>query len=265
MVTNRPEYNYDDDDDDASKYKEYREKYSVWDSLRPYKVDSLKMADKKFCMLLNSAVIEVKNEGGSNDELEEYVGKYISKKEELILKRNRRVVGGCSMDNSPRIHALNIAKLSAETINWEVFLRAHLDIMNDKFQRMSDGSYALGGRKTYLKELEVLDIYTNDLLLGISLRFENAAENHYWGSISRIGRALTDTKDKTIIEDKMLEIISDNTLDDYNRVLIYYLFLNYNNYLTNDQEQLNNNKKLRLAVSQMPNYLSSKIVIKDKE
>ena len=50
------------------------------------------------------------------------------------------------MDNSPRIHALNIAKLSAETINWEVFLRAHLDIMKDKFERMSDGSYAFGGR-----------------------------------------------------------------------------------------------------------------------
>lgn len=266
IVTNRPEYNYhDDDDNDGSKYKEYREKYSIWDSLRPYKVDSLKMADKKFWMLLNSAVIEVKNEGGSNDELEVYVGKYISKKEELILKRNRRVVGGCSMDNSPRIHALNIAKLSAETINWEVFLRAHLDIMNDKFERMSDGSYAFGGRKTYLKELEVLDIYTNDLLLGISLRFENAAENHYWGSISRIGRSFADTKDKTIIENKMLEIIADNTLDDYNRVLIYYLFLNYNRYLTDEQDQLNNNKKLRLAVAQMPNYLSSKIVIKDNE
>jgi hypothetical protein len=63
----------------------------------------------------------------------------------------------------------------------------------------------------------------------------------------------------------MIEIIADNTLDDYNRVLIYYLFLNYNRYLTDEQEQLNNNKKLRLAVAQMPNYLSSKIVIKDKE
>jgi hypothetical protein len=95
--------------------------------------------------------------------------------------------------------------------------------------------------------------------------FENAAENHYWGSISRIGRALTDTKDKTIIENKMLEIIADNTLDDYNRVLIYYLFFNYNNYLTDEQEQLNNNKKLRLAIAQMPAYLSSKIEVKDEK
>ncbi|MFZ4796210.1 MAG: hypothetical protein ACOYMA_01865 [Bacteroidia bacterium] len=261
-TTNRPEFIYDDDNE--SKYKEFHIKYSLWDSLRPFKVDSLKNADKKFCVLLNNALIEVKNEGGSNDELEEYVGNYISKKEELFLKRNRRVVGGCSMDNSPRIHALNIAKLSAETVNWEVFLRAHLDIMNDKFERVSDGSYAYGARQTYLKELEVLDIYTNDLLLGISLRFENAAENHYWGSISRIGRALSDTKEPTIIENKMLEIVADNTLDDYNRVLIYYLFLNYNNYISDEQKQIENSKKLQNAVSQLPRYLASKIELKDQ-
>lgn len=90
-------------------------------------------------------------------DFEEYVSCYKSPKVALELKRSRIVVGGCSQDMSPRVHAMNIALLSAETINWEIFLRSHLDIMNDNFERMSDGSYAWAGRKTYIKELEVLD------------------------------------------------------------------------------------------------------------
>jgi hypothetical protein len=61
----------------------------------------------------------------SNDTFEEYVARYVSAAEALELKRNRRVIGGCSMDNSPRIHAQNIAILSAETTKWEIFLRSH--------------------------------------------------------------------------------------------------------------------------------------------
>jgi len=76
------------------------------------------------------------------------------------------------MDSSPRYHELSIAELAEETVNWEIFLRSHLDIMNDNFNRMSDGSYAWAGRKTYIKELEILYINVLDLVLGISIRIE---------------------------------------------------------------------------------------------
>ncbi len=49
------------------------------------------------------------------------------------------------------------------------------------FDRMSDGSYAYAGRKTYLKELEELNLDVVDLILGLSLRAENMAEKHYVG------------------------------------------------------------------------------------
>ena len=106
----------------------------------------------------------------------------IKEKENLLEKmRSTRVIGSCSMDNSPRDQAVNIVLLSAETVNWGVFLKSHLDIMNDRFDRMSDGSYAWGQRETYIKELEELDINVIDLLIGISLRVENSAQNHYNG------------------------------------------------------------------------------------
>jgi hypothetical protein len=258
--TNRPEYEGEFNEND---YKIYLSKYRTWDSLSTSRLDSLKRADPQFDKLFAEAVKYALDNGGGNDEFEAYVAKYYSKKTALLMKRNRRVIGGCSMDDSPRIHALNIAMLAAETVNWQIFLRSHLDIMNDRFERVSDGSYAWGRRKTYIKELEVLDINVMDLLLGICLRIENPSENHYYGSIGRIGRALSETNNSIEIESKMLQMISDNKLDDYNRILIYYLFVNYNYNLDDKAKQTKNKDKLGVAIKTLPEYLASRITIQN--
>jgi hypothetical protein len=185
-----------------------------------------------------------------------------NKKEGLLDKlRSTQVIGSCSMDNSPRVHAVNIALLSAETLNWKIFLRSHLDILNDNFQRMSDGSYAWEGRKTYIKELEVLDINVPDLVFGIALRVENPAKNHYYGSISRLGRAISESNNKQQIEDSILAMIKDEQLDAYNRILNYFLFLNYNHYTQSKPEKIANRKKLENAIATLPNYLKDKIML----
>ncbi|HNH61544.1 MAG TPA: hypothetical protein PLS80_16025, partial [Cyclobacteriaceae bacterium] len=132
-----------------------------------------------------------------------------------------------SQDMSPRYHAMNICQLAAQTAQWDIFLRSHLDIMNDRFRRMSDGSYAQAGRKTYLKELEELHIPAVDLLLGTTLRVSNVNENHYWGAINRTGRSLADANDKDELENCMITMMQDNNLDLYNRLLIAFLCDNY--------------------------------------
>lgn len=183
-----------------------------------------------------------------------------NKKKNLLEKlRGTKVYGTCSMDSSPRIHALNIAVLSAETINWEIFLRSHLDIMNDKFERVTDGSYAQKSRKTYIKEIESLNINVSDLIFGILLRVENSAENHYYGRINRLGRALSETDYKNEIEIGILSMIKDSNLDDYNRILSYYLFLNYNHHIDNKSIKELNKVKLKAAVNTLPEYVKSKI------
>jgi len=260
--TNKPEYDSKNDDDDD--YEAYYKKYKIWDSVKYTIIDTKLIKEEKFNKLLKEATEEAISKGGSYDEFEEYVGKYYSPKTALELKRGRIVVGGCSMDNSPRIHAMNIAILSAEALNWETFVRAHLDIMNDRFERMSDGSYAWGKRNTYIKELEELDINVTDLLLGISLRIENPSKNHYFGSIGRIGRALSESKNANEIEIKMLEMIKDSTLDDYNRILMYYLYVNYNYYVIDENEKKENEKQLNATVNLMPDYIKEKIRKKEK-
>jgi hypothetical protein len=220
---------------------------------------------QKFKNLLAVAVKEVlKNNIITNDAFEYYTAEYYSEKDALTMKRNRMVIGGCSMDNSPRIHAMKIAVLSARSTSWEIFLRAHLDIMNDRFERVSDGSYAWGARETYIREIEELNIDVQELILGICLRISNPSQNHYFGNIGRLGRALAETKNRADLENKILSMIQDPELDDYNRLLMHYLFLNYTYYLPNKDDRMHNLDKLESADKYLPEYLRVGIKINRK-
>jgi len=119
-----------------NEFEIYRTKIGEWESLRLTRLDSLSTNDLNFMPLLKDALAEAKDLANSDDEFEEFVARYVSKNDALQLKRNRRVVGGCSMDSSPRYHAFNIALLSAETTKWDVFLKSHLNIMNVRFNRV---------------------------------------------------------------------------------------------------------------------------------
>lgn len=183
-------------------------------------------------------------------------------KEKLLDKmRTSEAVGSCSQDFSPRIQGVSMALLSAETAHWEIFLRSHLDIMNDRFERVSDASYAWKDRQTYIKELEELDINVPDLLLGIYFRIDNAEKNHYYGDIRRLARAISESKDRALFLTKILSMIEDEKLDDYNRVLAYFLYINCNYYTKSKTEKKFNNAKVINAVKRLPKYLSDNIKV----
>jgi hypothetical protein len=204
-----------------------------------------------FEQYLKELVATAVRENQSSEMIEEYLAPYLSPAQMLELKRRRQVVGSCSMDNSPREHALEIAKLSAETAKWEIFLRSHLDVLNDRFSRVSDGSYAWEGRATYFAELEALDIEALELLLGITLRAENSANGHYYGSVDRVGKALAETSDNGAVETKLLKMIADKKLDTYNRVLLYFTFLHYNHRLKNVERKAQNKEKLKATLEKL--------------
>lgn len=183
-----------------------------------------------------------------------------SKQEKILDElRGTKVVGMCSMDDSPRNHAKDIALISAETAKWEVFLKAHLDIMNDRFERVTDGSYAYGRRLTYIKELEELNINVIDLLLGISLRIDNAAENHYYGSINRLGRAIAETKNRALFEKEMIEGVSNTNLDMYNRILFFFLYDNYVYHLKDEVTKKASQDSLNEVTETLPASFTKKI------
>lgn len=250
-------YGVDPDAEDAN--------WGYIDSIKKRYIKDTLSQQPKFKNLLKNAVAEaIENNLQVSYDFEYYTAEYYSKRDALTMKRNKIVVGSCSQDDGPRIHAMSIAVLSAESTSWEVFLRAHLDIMNDRFERVSDGSYAWGKRNTYIREIEELDIDMQELILGISLRLSNPSENHYYGSIGRLGRALAETKDRLKLEETILDMIQNQKLDDYNRLLMHYLFLNYTYYLPEISERKLNLEKLALADKTLPDYIQSKIKIDKK-
>jgi len=227
----KPEYDEYKLKNGENDFRKYHKAYQAYESKKKEHIVTYLCEDAQFLKLLNEVYEEALEHRNSTYEIETYVATYLSKAKALELKRNRVVVGNCSMDNSPRLHAMDISQLSAESYNWDVFLRAHLNIMNDRFERVSDGSYAWQQRHTYIKELEVLNINVPDLLLGMSLRVSNPSKNHYYGNISRLGRAIAESENLTTFEDMIIKAIGDPTLDDYNRLLMYYLYGNLRYHL----------------------------------
>lgn len=250
-----PDYEKLNEHNMDSAYSAYYTRYERWDSLRLVELDRKMNTSTYWRDLLTTAADEAIATGNSDAQFEFYVSRYLSKETALKLMRNRRVIGNCSQDQSPRYHAMNICQLAAETTKWDIFLRSHLDIMNDRFERQSDGSYAWAGRKTYLKELEALDIPAIHLLIGTSLRVSNVSDNHYWSSIGRTGRALADASDKDQLEARLVTMISDDKLDPYNRLLMAYLFSNYIHHLDDESRRNSSQQKLQNAVQTMPPYV----------
>lgn len=140
-------------------------------------------------------------------------------------------------------------------------MRAHLDVMNDYFRRTTDGSYAYGERKTYIKELEELELDIPSLLLGISLRMENPSKNHYYGNINRVGRALSEAKDKEQIESLMCDMIKDNSLDDLNRIISFFLYKNYLYHLETGKKKTASVNRLKIATQSLPHYIYRHITL----
>jgi hypothetical protein len=238
--------------DAGSVYDTYFTKYHRWDSLRMIDLDTRINSSPYWKNFLKEAVDEGTKTGNSDERLELYARRYLDGKYILKAMRSHIVVGNCSMDQSPRYHAMNICKFAAETAQWDIFLRSHLDIMNDRFERVSDGSYAWDRRNTYLKELEQLDINAVDLLLGTALRVNKVSDHHYFGSIGRLGRALANTEDKDALEKRLLSIMQYENLDLFNRLLITYLFDNYSYNLEDASRKEASKKKLTDAIQHMP-------------
>lgn len=175
----------------------------------------------------DQVVKEAIKTGSSSYQLEFFMEKGGDPAQVLLLKRSRRVVGYCSYDTSPRSHGRDIAVWAARAHDWPSFIRSHLNIMNDAFERMA---YSYMGQLrfgTYLRELEALGMPSADLLIGSIFRVQGTARLHYMGASTRIGRAFVETKDRDLFENTVLEMLKDAELDDYNRTMLWMALSEY--------------------------------------
>jgi hypothetical protein len=214
--------------------------------------------DNLFRNLLSKTIDDYVDNKTPQHDLESLASQLEMHDKALLMKRCYRVMGSCSQDSRPREHARDIAVLAAQAHSWDIFLRAHLDIMNDRFARASDGSYAWGERKTYLKELEELILNIVDLMLGLTLRAQNVADNHYYGTIWRMGWALTESKEKALFEEKAVLMMKDDALDEFNRGLIFLLYKTYISHL-DEKEATQKREELNETLSSFPLFIQHSI------
>jgi hypothetical protein len=237
-----------------------QKKFDHWYSIRWRIMDSLKAHDPTFTKLLLAAYRDTSLLEYSTSEYADYIGRYCSRYAELEIRRQSCMLSGF-LYNNPNckdIPSLKIAKLAAETGNWKVFLPSHLGIMNGHFDCTSEIDYARPTRKAYLKELEILDVNVFNLFMGVGLFY--LSPRGYYMDCEKLGVALSEATNPDEIETEMLKIISDNSLDDFNRLVVINLFQTYNINLTDKDKQIQNNNKLRLVVKTLPEYLSKNIV-----
>lgn len=244
------------------KQKQYSRKMERWSEKRMDYINGKLAIDAKYRALMIGAVEEaIANPSRINEEVDFYSAAYLDPAKALELKRSYKVMGVCSADPRPRDQAIGICKLAAETHQWDIFLRSHLNIMNDKFERASDGSWAWGGRGTYMRELEELNINTSDLLIGTCLGASNLHDGHYSASTSRVGRSLIEAKDRDSVEDKLLSMVTDETLDLYNRVEMSYLFIFYTRSLNDSEHYVANLAKIKKAIGTLPESQEERFAI----
>lgn len=233
--------------------------YNKWESTRIARVDSLMQQDGRFRMLFEDALDEASNHlSVTDEEFEEYTEKYDSKEQALYFKRCRKVISSYQ-DHTGRRHMFNIARLAGETTEWEIFLRAHMSIMNERiFHELPEFSPDTGKpfyiNETYIKELEAINVNVVDFLLGLGLRLEILSDG-YDRSPFRLSKPLAEALDREVALNALLVMIADRDLDDYNRATMYHIYRNYNLFADDEAEKAKNFRKLEEAAAFLPDYL----------
>ena len=250
---------------DQGRYEgdqEYYNKWSTWQNDKWLQADKLYAVDNKFKKLLTQAYNNTPK-GTTDSDFEDYIWRYYSKQTALDYKRSRRIFGAPRVSLVPRLHIRDVAVLAAQVANWQVFMCAHLYIIDTDFGYPTTTNDLKTGRHTYVKELETLGINTGDLLIGMCLKINEATESHYYGNINDIGKILYEVKDRQNIAARLLFMIQDPELDIHNRIRMCYVFANYN-YCTEDSAERTRNKQLlNEAMASIPKVLCKGLIDND--
>jgi hypothetical protein len=240
---------YNDDDAWRQRWYEYVEATENWNDRRLAALD-LKMKDSANVRLLSDAVDEAITHY-SDISIDEYAARYLAPARALSLERSYRVFTKCGNDMRPTRHAKAICQLAVKANQWDIFLRAHLDVMNEYFYRYNEPD-DLTCRKTYTKELEQLGVNSTNLFVGICLSSRSVNINHYGGSTATMGRALAESVHPSNVVNLLLAMIMDERLDLLNRTAMAYMLHACNRELVDTPAYQANLEREKQAVATLP-------------
>ena len=178
------------------------------------------------------------------------------------LKRNRRKLEYWNYDLGFHRHYHTIAELSIRLGQWQAFLQAHMRMLNtDTFRYLRRS----GDRFTYIRELEDLNIVTPVLLMGVLLQVDDRKHFHFNLNTDDIAPAIAESRYEIVLERYMYDMIVNDNLDMYNRVLAATLYNKYTGYMADPALQADARSRLAKAVNTLPEYMQSELLtFKDK-
>lgn len=163
---------------------------------------------------------------------------------------------------------LNIATVSADVNNWPVFIRAHLNIINDNFYRHHSPTDYSDQGYIYIRTLEELEVNVVSLLLATVLivdgkkSWPSLGEDSYRGVLPKIAHAIYVSAYKEQFKSIILEMISDDKLDMLNRLTMIELFKFINAFVINKKEKKINREALLEAIVTLPRNVYTRIDLK---
>ncbi|SDS11140.1 hypothetical protein SAMN05216503_2010 [Polaribacter sp. KT25b] len=259
--TNKPPYRKEQD------FIARRKELDKWQSKKQKFSDSLYKTDKHFKKLLIEALSYAEENKVSNGDLEDFTSQLISKNRALELMRQNRQVGSCSFDNGPVIQQKRIAALAAQNQNWEVFIQSFLNVMNDNVTRNANSNIASNARNTYIEELAKLDLDIDKILLGSNLRIQDTVQKHYFSDGSKIAKAYAnlDSENQHYFEKTISDIISDKSIDAFNKLHFYNTYRSYQYFLKDSLKKNEADKNIEKLIPLLPNEIKSRIENPNKQ
>jgi hypothetical protein len=259
--TNKPPYQKEQD------YITRRKKQDEWQSKKQKFSDSLYKTDKHFKKLLIEALSYAEVNKVSNGDLEDFTSQLISKNRALELMRQNQQVGSCSFDDGPNIQQKRIASMAAQTQNWDVFIKSFLNVMNDNVSRNANSNIASDSRQTYINELAKLNLDIDKILLGSNLRVHDTFKKHYFSDGSKIAKAYAnlDSKNQLYFEKTILNIISDKSMDLFNKLHFYNTYKYYQYFIEDSLKKKDIDKNIEKLIPLLPIEIKSRITNPNKQ
>lgn len=177
----------------------------------------------------------------------------------LDSARNLRIASCFPSDPGQGMHARVIAILAAETGEWEIWLRAHLKIMGSGIPLPENELFENPVAYAHLRELEAANIRVFDLFIGMILRVENPSKGRFLAFAGLLAPAFLEVEDQDQLAWEFVELISAEGLDDYNRLVVTRVFLEYTNLLEDEERKEQHLTQLKASLKMLPSHVAALI------
>lgn len=218
--------------------KVYEMDYEEWDSTRLAYIDEQLSSTITFQHLLTKATYDAMFYRTSSEELEYYISKYLSKKDAKSIQKNRHQLRTYYMAQDSGY----VKELAKPYQSFSGLMKRHLHVIN---------GLGLVAKRPYIRELDAIGVEVDHLLLGSVFRLEKVRKGHFFSHVARIGKALQKSQYQFEALIKMQEFLADESLDDYNRILCFFLYY----YTISQKDEQIKKVHMNQIATLLPRYL----------